>query len=91
MSSLLHHPGILRVLPPERLDGCLVLPLERTDGGNRTKQRGNGYLQVVVVLLQAVGALVYGTSAARYASISRRATYCASLPVGLRLLTSVFR
>ena len=59
VSSLLRHPGILRVLPPEHLDGCVVLPMELADGGDLSKLRGKGYLEIVPVLLQVAGALEY--------------------------------
>ncbi len=59
VSSLLRHPGILRVLPPEHLDGCVVLPMELADGGDLSQLRGKGYLQIVPVLLQVAAALQY--------------------------------
>ena len=59
VSALLHHPAILRVLPPERLDGCLALPMELAEGGSLAGLRGKGYLQIVPVLLQLAGALQY--------------------------------
>lgn len=59
VSALLRHRGILRVLPPERLHGCVVLPMELADGGNLTKLRGKGYLEIVPVLLELTDALGY--------------------------------
>jgi hypothetical protein len=59
VSSRLHHPGILRVLPPEHVDGCLVLPMELAEGGDLSRLRGTGYLQIVPVLLQVAAALQY--------------------------------
>ena len=58
-SALLRHPGILRVLPPERLDGCVVLPMELADGGTLVRLRAQGYLQIVPVLLEVANALGY--------------------------------
>ncbi|MGC8519025.1 MAG: protein kinase domain-containing protein [Steroidobacteraceae bacterium] len=58
-SALLRHPGILRVLPPERLDGCVVLPMELADGGTLVRLRAKGYLEIVPVLLEVVNALGY--------------------------------
>ena len=58
-SALLRHPGILRVLPPERLDGCVVLPMELADGGTLARLRGKGYLAIVPVLLEVANALGY--------------------------------
>ena len=58
-SALLRHPGILRVLPPERLDGCVVLPMELADGGTLAQLRAKGYLEIVPVLLEVINALGY--------------------------------
>ena len=58
-SALLRHPGILRVLPPERLDGAVVLPMELADGGTLARLRATGYLEIVPVLLEVVNALGY--------------------------------
>lgn len=60
--ALLRHKGILRVLPPERIEDCLVLPMELADGGNLTALRGMGYLQIVPVLLEVAAALGYAHS-----------------------------
>jgi serine/threonine protein kinase len=57
--ALLRHKGILRVLPPERIEDRLVLPMELADGGNLTALRGMGYLQIVPVLLEVAAALGY--------------------------------
>ena len=62
MLALLRHKGILRVLPPERIEDCLVLPMELADGGNLTALRGMGYLQIVPVLLEVAAALGYAHS-----------------------------
>ncbi len=55
----LRHPGILRVLPPERVDGCAVLPMELADGGDLSRLCGKGYMEIVPVLLQVANALQY--------------------------------
>lgn len=60
--ALLRHPGILRVLPPQRIENHLVLPMELADGGNLTALRGQGYLQIVPVLLEVAAALSYAHS-----------------------------
>jgi len=59
VSALLRHPGILRVLPPERLDGYVVLPMELADGGTLAKLRGDRHLHIVPVLLELASALQY--------------------------------
>ncbi len=55
----LQHPGILQVLPPQRLEGRVVLPMELADGGDLTELRGKGYLRIVPVLVQVAAALHY--------------------------------
>ena len=55
--GVLQHPGILQVLPPQRLEGHVVLPMELADGGDLTELRGRGYLRIVPVLLQIAAAL----------------------------------
>ena len=55
----LQHPGILQVLPPQRLEGRVVLPMELVEGGDLTELRGKGYLRIVPVLVQVAVALHY--------------------------------
>jgi tetratricopeptide (TPR) repeat protein len=59
ISSRLQHPGILQVLPPERLEDVLVLPMELAAGGDLRRLRGAGYLEIVPILLEAAEALEY--------------------------------
>ena len=59
LSERLRHAGILQALPPERIDGYAVLPMELADGGNLTRLRGAGYLEIVPVLLEIAAALEY--------------------------------
>ena len=59
ISSRLQHPGILQVLPPERLEDVVVLPMELAAGGDLRRLRGAGYLEIVPVLLEAAEALEY--------------------------------
>jgi tetratricopeptide (TPR) repeat protein len=59
ISSRLQHPGILQVLPPERVDDVVVLPMELAAGGDLRRLRGAGYLEIVPVLLEAAEALEY--------------------------------
>jgi serine/threonine protein kinase/tetratricopeptide (TPR) repeat protein len=59
ISNRLQHPGILQVLPPERIDDAVVLPLELAAGGDLRRLRGAGYLEIVPVLLEAAEALEY--------------------------------
>src|SRR6202047_1871215 len=56
-ASRLDHPGILKVFPPEREDGALLLPMELAPGGDLRRLRGAGYLAVVPVLLEIAQAL----------------------------------
>ncbi len=58
-AAVLRHPGILQVLPPERIEGRGVLPMELADGGDLAELRGRGYLHIVPVLLQVAAALQY--------------------------------
>ena len=59
ISSRLQHPGILQVLPPERVDDAVVLPMELAAGGDLRRLRGAGYLEIVPVLLEVAEALEY--------------------------------
>ena len=56
-ASRLDHPGILKVFPPEREDGALLLPMELAPGGDLRRLRGAGYLAIVPVLLEIAQAL----------------------------------
>lgn len=59
ISSRLQHPGILQVLPPERIENVQVLPMELAAGGDLRRLRGAGYLEIVPVLLEVAEALEY--------------------------------
>jgi serine/threonine protein kinase len=59
ISSRLQHSGILQVLPPERVEDVMVLPMELAAGGDLRRLRGAGYLEIVPVLLEAAEALEY--------------------------------
>ena len=59
IASRLQHPGILQVLPPERLEDVIVLPMELAAGGDLRRLRGAGYLEIVPVLLEVAEALEY--------------------------------
>ena len=59
VAGMLHHPGILQVQPPERIEGRAVLPMELADGGDLAELRGRGYLHIVPVLLEVAAALQY--------------------------------
>jgi tetratricopeptide (TPR) repeat protein len=59
ISTRLQHPGILQVLPPERVDEVVVLPMELATGGDLHRLRGAGYLEIVPVLLEVAEALEY--------------------------------
>jgi tetratricopeptide (TPR) repeat protein len=59
ISSRLQHSGILQVLPPERLEDVVVLPMELAAGGDLRRLRGAGYLEIVPILLEAAEALEY--------------------------------
>ncbi len=56
-ASLLDHPGILKVYPPERDGTTLLLPMELAAGGDLRRLRGAGYLAIVPVLLEVAQAL----------------------------------
>src|SRR5256885_9144716 len=56
-ASRLDHPGVLKVFPPEREDGALLLPMELAGGGDLCRLRGAGYLAIVPVLLEVAQAL----------------------------------
>src|SRR2546421_1941824 len=56
-ASRLDHPGILKLFPPEREDGALLLPMELAGGGDLCRLRGGGYLAIVPVLLEIAQAL----------------------------------
>jgi tetratricopeptide (TPR) repeat protein len=59
ISGRLQHPGILQVLAPERVDDVVVLPMELAIGGDLSRLRGAGYLEIVPVLLEVAEALEY--------------------------------
>jgi serine/threonine protein kinase len=59
IASRLQHPGVLQVLPPERFEDVVVLPMELASGGDLSRLRGAGYLEIVPVLLEAAEALEY--------------------------------
>jgi Protein kinase domain len=59
IASRLQHPGILQVLPPERIEDVVVLPMELAAGGDLRRLRGAGYLEIVPLLLEAAEALEY--------------------------------
>ena len=59
ITSRLQHPGILQVLPPERIEDVLVLPMELAGGGDLRRLRSAGYLDIVPVLLEVAEALEY--------------------------------
>src|SRR6185312_10929957 len=49
----------LQVLPPERLEDVIALPMELATGGDLRRLRGAGYLEIVPVLLEVAEALEY--------------------------------
>ncbi|HEY6481899.1 MAG TPA: protein kinase [Steroidobacteraceae bacterium] len=57
IASLLSHPAILKVFPPERTGGLLALPLELASGGDLRRLRGGGFLEIIPVLLEVAQAL----------------------------------
>ena len=59
ISSRLQHPGILQLLPPERVEDVVVLPMELASGGDLRRLRGAGYLEIVPALLEVAEALEY--------------------------------
>ncbi len=59
LSMRLRHAAILEVLPPQRIEGYVVLPMELADGGNLSRLRGRGYLEIVPVLLEVAVALAH--------------------------------
>lgn len=59
IASRLQHPGILQVLAPERIEDVMVLPMELASGGDLSRLRGAGYLEIVPVLLEVAEALEY--------------------------------
>ena len=59
ISSRLQHPGILQILPPERVEDVVVLPMELASGGDLRRLRGTGYLEIVPALLEVAEALEY--------------------------------
>ena len=59
ITSRLQHQGILQVLPPERLEDVLVLPMELATGGDLRRLRNAAYLDIVPVLLEVAEALEY--------------------------------
>ena len=59
ISGRLQHPGVLQVLAPERIDDVVVLPMELATGGDLSRLRGAGYLEIVPVLLEVAEALEY--------------------------------
>ena len=56
-ASRLDHPGVLKVFPPEREEGALLLPMELACGGDLRRLRGGGYLAIVPVLIEIAQAL----------------------------------
>jgi serine/threonine protein kinase/tetratricopeptide (TPR) repeat protein len=59
ISGRLQHPGILQVLPPEKIGDVMVLPMELAAGGDLRRLKGAGYLEIVPVLLEVAEALEY--------------------------------
>src|SRR5882762_1374875 len=57
IASLLDHPSILKVFPPERAGEAMVLPMELASGGDLRRLRGAGYLEIIPVLLEVAQAL----------------------------------
>ena len=59
IASLLDHPSILKVFPPERAGDSMILPMELAPGGDLRKLRGAGFLEIIPVLLEVSQALEY--------------------------------
>src|SRR3569833_459253 len=59
IASLLDHPSILKVYPPERAGDAMILPMELAEGGDLRKLRGSGFLEIIPVLLEVCQALEY--------------------------------
>src|SRR4051812_22957501 len=57
IASLLDHPSILEVYPPERVGEALILPMELAPGGDLRRLRGAGFLEIIPVLLEVSQAL----------------------------------
>jgi serine/threonine protein kinase len=56
-ASRLDHPNVLKVFPPERIDGAFLLPMELATGGDLRRLRGAAYLAIVPVLIEVAQAL----------------------------------
>lgn len=52
IAARLDHPAILHLMPPERIAGLAVLPIELADGGTLAALRGQSYLRIVPALLE---------------------------------------
>src|SRR5690242_4406648 len=52
IASLLDHPSILKVYPPERSGEAMILPMELAPGGDLRRLRGAGFLEIIPVLLE---------------------------------------
>jgi len=59
IASLLDHPSILKVYPPERAGDAMILPMELAPGGDLRKLRGSGFLEIIPILLEVSQALEY--------------------------------
>lgn len=57
IASLLDHPAILKVYPPDRSGDVIVLPMELASGGDLRRLRGAGFLEIIPVLLEVAQAL----------------------------------
>ncbi|HEY3785647.1 MAG TPA: protein kinase [Steroidobacteraceae bacterium] len=57
IASLLDHPAILKVYPPDRSGDVIVLPMELASGGDLRRLRGAGFLEIIPVLLEIAQAL----------------------------------
>jgi eukaryotic-like serine/threonine-protein kinase len=56
-ASRLDHPNVLKVFPPERVDGAFLLPMELATGGDLRRLRGGAYLAIVPVLIEVAQGL----------------------------------